>query len=126
MKLLLDTSIIIDYLRQKDKKTTILFELAQSNHSFFISIMSHAELYSGKSVWQDKKLTEALEKVCSGMQVLPLETHISREAGRIRAHYAIDLIDAIIAATASFHKLPLVTLNKKHFSTITEIHLFDF
>jgi predicted nucleic acid-binding protein len=44
-------------------------------------------------------------------------------AGEIRAKNNIDLIDATIAATAVSEKLPIVTLNKKHFQKIPGLKL---
>ena len=42
-KILIDTSIIIDHLRLKNKKQTILYKLFQNKYSLFASILTHTE-----------------------------------------------------------------------------------
>src|SRR5689334_21656143 len=110
-ELLLDTSIIIDFLRRKDKENSLLFNLVQENRKLVISIITHTELYAGKSVWEKKDALEELEKLFSGVNLLPLQEEISRKAGEIKAKHGTNLLDAIIAATAIIHRLDLVTSN---------------
>ena len=123
-KVLIDTSIIIDYLRQKDKKKTTLFQLVQKNDELFASILTHAESYAGKSIWERKDAQEALEILFSNITILPLEENLSKNAGKISARNNVDIVDAIIAATAISHNLPLITLNIKDFEKIDGIKLF--
>jgi tRNA(fMet)-specific endonuclease VapC len=122
---LIDTSILIDFLRQKDKSTTLLQKLAVSRAYMSISIISHTELYAGKSVWTNEKAQLDLELLLSGLRILPLTEEISCHAGKLRASYNMNLIDALIASTAITHGLPLMTLNRKHFSPINELSLVD-
>lgn len=123
MKLLLDTSVIIDFLRQKNKESTRLYALSQED--LFLSIITHTELYAGKSVWEKRRAKNELEQVFSGMTILPLQQEISQKAGYIKAHHpAISLLDCIIAATALHHTLPLVTINRKDFFSIPQLSLY--
>lgn len=121
---LADSSIIIDYLRQKDKDKTILFKLGQKNLPIYASIIAHAECYAGKSIWEEKAAKEALKIVFSGIKILPLEEIISQKAGEISARYNLQIVDAIIAATSIIHNLDLVTLNTKDFEKVAGIKLF--
>ncbi|MBI3289989.1 type II toxin-antitoxin system VapC family toxin [Candidatus Microgenomates bacterium] len=123
-KILLDTSIIIDHIRQRDKSDTILDRLGKENFELLVSIITHTESYSGKSVWEEKVARVALEKVFSDIQILPLTEDISEKAGEIRANYGTSLADAIIAATALEHNLTLATLNIKDFKNIRGLKLF--
>jgi len=123
-RVLLDTSVIIDFLRRKDKDKTLLFVLAQQEINLYISIITHTELYAGKSVWENKNAKEELETLFSGMKILPLEHNISQKAGEIKAKYNLNLLDAIVAATSILHSLELVTLNIKDFDKVKEINLF--
>src|SRR3989338_6196586 len=116
--ILVDTSIIIDYLRQKDKSETIQFKLEKGSSKLFISIVTHAESYSGKDIWERNEAKEILKKLLSGFQILPLDEGLSEKAGAIRARHDITIADAIISATAIHHKLDLATLNKKDFEKI--------
>lgn len=122
--ILVDSSIIIDYLRQKDKNQTLLFKLGQKNFKLYTSIITHSECYAGRSIWEKKEAMEALKIIFSGIKILPLQENISQKAGRISAENNIDLLDAIIAATSIIHDLNLATLNIKDFKKIKDIKLF--
>lgn len=124
-KVLLDTSVIIDFVRRKDKKNALLFSLSKKGYELHISILTHTELYAGKNVWRGIEAEQDLEKLFYGMYILPLETEISKKAGKIRAQNNTTIIDAIIAATAINHGLSLVTLNLKDFEGIGELLLFN-
>lgn len=123
-KILLDTSIIIDFLKRKDKVKTLLFSLAQSDYPLYISIITHTELYAGKSIWENQKAQEELEALFSGIDILPLGTEISKKAGAVKAKYNLNLLDAIIAATTITHNLSLAALNLKDFQKIKAVNLF--
>jgi len=123
-KLLLDTSIIIDFLRRNDKEHAILYRIAKEKYALYISIITHTELYAGKSVWENTDARKELQTLFSGLSVLPLESGVSEKAGEIRARYNTDLLDAIVAASALVHGVELVTLNTKHFQTIDGLSLF--
>ena len=85
-KILLDTSIIIDHIRQADKSKTAQFKLEKSQHKLFISIITHTESYSGKSVWEQEEAREFLIKLLSGLQILLYNEEISRKDGKLRAN----------------------------------------
>jgi predicted nucleic acid-binding protein len=110
MKLLIDTSIIIDYLRRKDKEDTLLVKLSNNDYQHNISIVTHTELYAGKSVWEDEYLYKIVEKLCASINILFIDRTISKKAGEIRARFDIKFVDAVIAATAIQNECSLVTL----------------
>lgn len=124
-KFLVDTSIIIDFLRRKNKSNTILYKYSLKKVVLSISIITHAELFAGKSVWSNKVAERELNKLFSGLTILPITEAISRNAGKIKVTHGIDLIDSIIASTAIQNKLPLLTLNKKHFMQIAGVDLAE-
>lgn len=124
-KLLLDTSILIDFLRQREKKKTVLYKLAAKNTELSISIITHTELYAGKSVWENKQALKELETLFEGITTLPLTPTVSEKAGQIRATTNCDLFDAIIAATSIVSGLELVTLNVKHFKVIKGLKVYN-
>ena len=124
MKLLLDTSVIIDFLRRKDKEASLFFKLSQENYVLYISIITHTELFSGKRVWEQKRLYDELEELCSGLEVLSIDPFLSQKAGHARVHFGMQLADAIIAATALHHDLSLATFNTKDFKQVKGLKLF--
>lgn len=122
-KILLDTSIVIDHVRQKDKNDTILTRLGEKYSELLVSMITHTEGYSGKSIWEGKEAMIVLKKVFSDIQILPFTEDISEKAGEIRANYGTSLADSIVAATAIHHKLKLATLNVKDFKRIKGLKL---
>lgn len=120
-KIVVDTSVIIDFLRRKDKENSLLYRLAEEDLS--ASIITHTELYAGKSIWENNETKETLEKVLSGLSLISLDKNISQEAGHIKSCANISLIDAIIASTAIVNNMELATLNIKDFEKIKNIKI---
>ena len=124
-KVLVDTSVLVDFLRSKNKTETWFIRMAVRRNLFYISIITHAELLSGKSVWQKREARRELDDLLSDLQLIELGQNISEHAGSLRAALGIGLLDAIIAATAINHGLPLATFNAKHFQGIKELELYE-
>lgn len=120
-KVLVDTSVVIDFLRQKEKLNTWYYQLAPQN--IVLSILSQAELYSGKNVWTNPKAKKTLKTFLSGIELLNINSAIVQNAGKIRAKFGTHLIDALIASTALEYQLPIATLNTKDFSKIPKLKL---
>lgn len=123
-KILVDTSVLIDFLRREDKERTLFFKLTGLDCSLAISLVTHTELFSGKSVWQKKKAKKELEDLLSGLDVIFPNKKVSRLAGKFKAKYRVGLLDALIAAESIVSYLPLATLNVKDFKKIKEIKIF--
>lgn len=122
-KLVVDTSLIIDFLRRKDKAKSLLYQLAEEDLS--VSIITHTELYAGKSVWENNEAKEIIEKVLSGMTVISLNEKISQKAGYVKSYTDISLIDAIIAATALVSNMAVVSLNIKDFEKVKGLKILN-
>ncbi len=120
--MIVDSSILIDHLRSTDKSSTIFAGLLEEiTTKPKISILSHTELFAGKSVWEHKQARLALELTLSKVIVIDLTQEISQLAGKLKATMNTPMADAIIAATALAEHEPLVTLNPKHFATIPQL-----
>lgn len=123
MNILIDTSIIIDHLRRKDKTNSYLTQIIHKYSNLAISIITYSELWSGKGVWESKIRNNEITIFCKNVQAIPCSQIIAKKAGRIRSYNPVSLPDAIIAATAIEHKLPLATLNTKDFTGIPHLKL---
>lgn len=123
-KILLDTSVLVDFLRRKDKEESVLVKILRSGDILVISLVTHTELYAGKSVWQKKEAKRELEKLLSGLEIIIPNLSVSKLAGKIRARYQVNLLDALIAAEAITSRLPLATLNLKDFKKIKGVKIF--
>lgn len=67
----------------------------------------------------------AFEVFFATAEALPLTDEIVAEAIRLRQLRRMKLGDAIIAATALMHRLPLVTRNTSDFAGIPNLHVID-
>jgi len=118
MGILIDTSVIIDYLRRKDKLNSWFYQLSLKGDDLAISIITHAELYSGKSIYESSKNKKILDNIVSKLEVITLDLATSALGGQLRSKTNRDLFDCLIAATAIKNECRLATLNTKHFVDI--------
>lgn len=119
---LFDTSILIDFLRKKEKAKDILSKVEAGKLTGFVSSVTEAELYSGKESSDDKK-KNAIAKIITLLKKFDVDNKIAQTAGEFRRDYNISLLDCIIAATAFHQKCKLWTKNKKDFERIKEIEV---
>ncbi|MGL4500067.1 MAG: type II toxin-antitoxin system VapC family toxin [Planktothrix sp.] len=118
-RLLIDTDVLIDYLRANSQSIDFLENLTQL---LLISSITVAELYAG--VREGKERT-ALNNFISVFEVVPIDEKIATLGGLYRRDYGkshgVGLADALIAATANIKQAKLVTLNQKHFPMLTDL-----
>lgn len=124
--ILLDTSIAIDYFRKKDKSKTLFVQLANYYTQFFISAITEYEIRSGikpeqETFWEE--VLGQLEVISFDSQIVATATEINRLLKRKSKQIAIP--DLFIAATAVKNKMPLATLNRKHFERIESLKLAE-
>ena len=119
--LLIDTDVLIDYLRSQADAVAFLESLT---NPFLISAISVAELYSGVREGKERK---ALELFISAFEQVPVTEKIAVEGGLYRRDFGkshgVGLPDALIAATAESRGATLVTLNKKHFPMLATVEV---
>lgn len=113
MTYLLDSNILVDYLRNRPEAVEFLENLATVPQ---ISAVTVAELYAGVREGPERKI---LEQLVSDIVVVDIDKDIAVRAGLLRRQYlkshGLEIADAIIAATAHAEGSELVTLNRKHF-----------
>jgi len=124
-KFLVDTSVIIEFLRGYSKGIQILDSFREKG-ILMISVITSAELYFGcRNEWEEKELELLLDtfiEIPLKRQILSMANKLNKEYGK---RYNCDLIDMLIAATAIVEKAKLVTLNLKHFNMIEEIEVYN-
>ena len=125
-KVLIDTSIIIDHLRKRDKPKSMLFTIAD-RFDLFVSSITVFELYAGAT---DERKKKDIENIISTAEVIPFSTDIAKEAGELyislkKENRILEIRDIFIAATAATFNLPIVTLNRDHFERIKKIELLS-
>lgn len=126
MKLVLDTSLLIDKLRNGRQWERFLRNV-NKDAEIFLSTVVIFEIYSGTS----SRTTEAnkkIQKIFRFMQRVDLNETIAKRAGEIyrdiSSHFSV--ADYLIAATALEIGAEVVTLNRKHFVKIPGVRIYDF
>lgn len=114
-KVLLDSDVIIEWLRGHPPYVQQILELIERQAQLFWTPVSIAEILAGSRKGEDA----ALANLFLLLETLPITTDIGRKAGHYLMAYAkshgVELGDALIAACALSEDLPLWTLNKKHY-----------
>jgi len=116
MTVLVDSDILIEVLRGRDVEILARWTgLAESDDVVMYSPVSVAELWHGVR----PKEREALTNLFSALVCVRVESQTGRQAGEFlqRHHksHAVELGDALIAATAVQEAAALWTRNRKHY-----------
>jgi predicted nucleic acid-binding protein len=116
---LLDTCVIIDYLR--DLQEAIAFMRRQDARPS-ASAITAAELFAGvRTVAEERRI----ETLCERFLIRHVDLEIARLGGdycrQYKHSHGVQLSDALIAATARIHRARLVTRNTRHFPMLDDI-----
>ncbi len=122
-RVLIDTSIIIDHLRKKDKSRTVFYKIFEKSN-IAISVVSEFELKVGIN----KKNKETTLNIFNDFELLQFDSKCSTIASDIyielkKQNKQIALADLFIASTAISNNLPLYTFNYKHFTRVKNLNL---
>ena len=112
---LLDTDIIIDFLRHRSYAQKILEHWSEKG-LLAISALTHLEIYQGMKASE----AAATEVFLDGLITIDIDVIIARQAGTMlgelrNKEVLVSIADAIIAATAIQLNAPLLTNNKKRY-----------
>lgn len=122
---ILDTSIIIDHLRQTGKKSFLQALIEKlPGETFALSVITIQELYEGQST-RDKDRENHLLILLSQFKIVPYDYNVAELAGKITRDTKplVSFADAAIAATTIINGCQLYTLDKKDFSSINNLEL---
>ncbi|WP_443938368.1 type II toxin-antitoxin system VapC family toxin [Pedobacter sp. MW01-1-1] len=123
--IMVDTSILIDYFRKKDKSKTRLFSLAKTFDTLCISSVTEFEIFVGA---KDEQL-DFWKAMLHNFIIFPFGSDAALAAVEIQnslkaLRKTIDKADLFIASIAVAHNLTFDTLNQKHFQNIDSLKLF--
>jgi predicted nucleic acid-binding protein len=124
MRLLLDTSVLIDVLRTRNRRREQLADLVRGGHTLATTVLNVAELYSGMKHGEEGP-TEAF---LSGLHCYDLTGTAARIAGKMKFDWSrkgrtLALADTIVAAIAIENRCELFTDNRRDFP-MTELSLY--
>lgn len=116
MRLVLDTSVLIDVLRARHGRRELLAELARGGHSLATTALNVAEVFAGMRR-EEQAQTEVF---LNALDCYELTRSAGQLAGTLKKNWArrgrtLTLADAIVAAIALEHECTLMTDNRKDF-----------
>lgn len=125
MKLVVDTSILIDYLRGGTKWKELLLKVEEGTE-FYLPTIVIFELFSGKSS-ADSRILNRITILLKYFQQIELSEDIAERAGKLYRdiNKRFDVPDYIIAASALNIGGTVATLNRKHFVEFPGLELED-
>ncbi|MEX0722322.1 MAG: type II toxin-antitoxin system VapC family toxin [Gracilimonas sp.] len=116
--MIVDSNILIDFLKGKPEAVDFIAQF----EPILTSVVAVSELYAG--IISKKELRDLNAFIESSVEQIPITVEIAKEAGLLRMKlgksHGIRLPDAFIAATAINQKVPVASLDKKHFSVLTD------
>ncbi|WP_457557497.1 type II toxin-antitoxin system VapC family toxin [Candidatus Harpocratesius sp.] len=121
---ILDTDILISFLRNKKKAVQEIKKLIESESNLKTTIINVGELYTGAYLSsQIAKDINAIDKLLKKFDILEFSTEDARIFGQIQANLIntgnkIGKMDMLIGSIALNHGETLYTRNVRHFSKI--------
>jgi hypothetical protein len=123
--MLVDTDVLIWHLRGNPQATRCLDQLG----ALTLSAVTYLEVLQGM---RNKAELAAVKKMLErrSATILPLTDAITQQAialmESLTLSHGLQMGDALIAATAIIHHLPVVTGNLKHFHPVPDLHVVAF
>ena len=123
-RILIDTSILVGYLKRKEKENTILYNLYQSCEEMCVSAITVFEVFYGCDSEHVAHITQFFE----GFTIIPFDAEIARIASqeyrRLKLRQAqLEVCELVIGATAIAKDIPLATLNTEPFKKLSNVKI---
>lgn len=126
VSVLLDTCVLSEMQRYGGNPNVQAAVRAYSSNDVYFSVITIGEISKGLSLLPLGQRREALEvwlqetEIEYRDRILPIGIDVARLWGEIaalnsRAGTPVDAADGLIAATAQYHRLPVMTRNVRHF-----------
>ena len=117
--MVIDTSVFIEFLRAKNKTSTTLFNIPDTE-MVYVSSVTLYELFMGANT--PGKMND-IRLLTEDLPVLSFDERVAHKAAEIyhqlrKLNQMIEFRDIFIAATCIVNNLPVKTLNKNHFKRI--------
>lgn len=108
---LVDTDVFVDVLRGAHP-------LNRAGRSVAYSVVTRCELFAGRAADE-----HGLRRFLDAFAEVEIDREVAESAGRIRRESGIATPDALIAASALAHALPLMTRNRRHFTRVEGLRI---
>jgi len=116
MRILLDSTVIIDALRDRLERRRLLRALVEEGHELACCAINVAEVYAGMRPHEKAATAELID----GLEYIDISREAARDAGELRLEWrrkgkTLSLPDALLGAVALRSGLTLATDNVRHF-----------
>jgi predicted nucleic acid-binding protein len=123
---LLDTSVIIDAINNRQNRRKILRDLLEAGNTLACCPINVTEVYAGMRPVEEMSTQEFLQS----LKYYPIVWPVARLAGLLKRDYGkkgitLAATDVTIAAVALHYQLSLMTDNLKHYP-MKELTIFPF
>lgn len=123
MIILLDTTVLIDVLRNRKNRRAMLANLVEQGHTLAISAINVGELYAGMRSSEAPQTQTFLNQ----LHCYPITSDLAKLAGSLVQAYSqkgrtLTLADMLVGATALHFGCSLATDNRKDFP-VPELNL---
>ena len=112
--ILIDSDVIIWFLRGKPEIVEKLSILFDSSH-LFVSVITITEIFAGAN----KSELKIIDGLFTSLGIIEINTKIAKLAGlfinEYRKNSMVETADALIASSAKINNLMFWTFNKKHY-----------
>ena len=130
VKYLLDSNVIIDYLRGEENISRRLKEIQDSEDFLSICSLVYYEVVRGFKGNTDTNRFRTFLNLCRSWEVLPFDLKATNKSAEIylqlRNGQTIEDNDIYIAATAMVNDCVLVTANTNHFGRIKDLNFVNW
>lgn len=122
MKVLLDTSVLIEHLRGSSGATQLLAEAVDRGDELWSVTIVRTEVLAGMRPKEAKATKALLDQI----HWLDVDLEMADAAGDLarkflKSHRGVDTVDYVLAAAASGLKANLATTNIKHFPMFPDL-----
>ena len=116
MRLVLDSSILIDFLRGDPRAQQTVLDAVEAEHELWGVVVSRTEVIAGMREDEAEATLGLLDRLCW----LAVDQEVADRAGQLarrylRTHPGVGTVDYLIAAGVQALDASLVTMNVRHF-----------
>jgi len=126
-RILVDTSVLIDYFRKQNKRKSLLWNLSNRDEVLYVSVITEFEFYCGCKNEQRKNEAKELFDLLTKMIFTSKHSIRASEIyNELRSkNQLIDVVDILLAGVASQESMTIATLNEEHFSRVDGLDIIS-
>ncbi len=122
MRVVCDTSVLVDFLRGDDRAISLLEEAATTGDELWGVVVTRTELLAGMRP-SERRPTQAL---LDSLRWRDIDLEVADRAGELarrhrRSHPGVDVADYLVAAGTELLGATVLTLNVKHFPMFPDL-----